>query len=61
VGETTVNAKISIGQLENGGFGLSGELSVNVPGFQQQAQEFVNHQVIALLERNPREYRNKIK
>jgi hypothetical protein len=38
VGETTVNAKISIGQLENGSFGLSGELSVNVPGFQQQAQ-----------------------
>jgi Ohr subfamily peroxiredoxin len=48
VGETTVNAKISIGQLENGSFGLSGELSVNVPGVsQQQAQEFVDkaHQV----------------
>jgi hypothetical protein len=36
VGETTVNAKISIGQLENGGFGLSGELSVNVPGVSRQ-------------------------
>jgi organic hydroperoxide reductase OsmC/OhrA len=60
VGETTVNAKISIGQLENGGFGLSGELSVNVPEFQQQAQEFVDKAHQVLLERNPREYRNKI-
>jgi organic hydroperoxide reductase OsmC/OhrA len=28
VGETGVNAKISMGQLENGGFGLAGELFV---------------------------------
>jgi Ohr subfamily peroxiredoxin len=48
VGETSVNAKISIGQLDNGGFGLAGELSVNVPGVsQEQAQELVDkaHQV----------------
>jgi Ohr subfamily peroxiredoxin len=47
-GETTVNAKISIGQLDNGGFGLAGELAVNVPGVtQEKAQELVEkaHQV----------------
>jgi hypothetical protein len=38
----------------NGGFGLSGELSVNVPGFLNQAQEFVTKRIkCALLERNP--------
>lgn len=31
-GETTVNAKVSIGQIENGGFGLAAELEVNIPG-----------------------------
>lgn len=31
-GETTVNAKVSIGPNENNGFGLSVVLSVNVPG-----------------------------
>jgi organic hydroperoxide reductase OsmC/OhrA len=63
VGETTVNAKISIGQLENGGFGLSGELSVNVPGVSTAGTRVRDkaHQVCSLLERNPREYRNKIK
>ncbi|MDQ0594758.1 osmotically inducible protein OsmC [Chryseobacterium ginsenosidimutans] len=30
-GETTVAAKVSIGQLENGGFGLAVELDVNIP------------------------------
>jgi Ohr subfamily peroxiredoxin len=30
-GETSVNAKISIGQIENGGFGLAAELEVNIP------------------------------
>jgi Ohr subfamily peroxiredoxin len=30
-GETSVNAKISIGQIENGGFGLAAELIVNIP------------------------------
>lgn len=31
-GETTVTAKVSIGQLENGGFGLAAELHANIPG-----------------------------
>jgi organic hydroperoxide reductase OsmC/OhrA len=31
-----VNAKISIGQLENGGFGLAAELAVNVPNVQEK-------------------------
>ncbi|MBC5842212.1 organic hydroperoxide resistance protein [Flavobacterium sp. F-380] len=47
-GETSVNAKISIGQLENGGFGLAGELAVNVPSVsQEKAQQLVEkaHQV----------------
>lgn len=30
-GETSVEAKISIGQIENGGFGLAAELAVNIP------------------------------
>ena len=47
-GETSVSAKISIGQLENGGFGLAGELAVNVPSVsQEKAQQLVEkaHQV----------------
>jgi organic hydroperoxide reductase OsmC/OhrA len=41
-GETSVNAKISIGQLENGGFGLAAELAVNVPNVpQEKAQALV--------------------
>ncbi|ASW72942.1 organic hydroperoxide resistance protein [Chryseobacterium piperi] len=31
-GETSVTAKVSIGQLDNGGFGLAAELHANVPG-----------------------------
>ncbi len=31
-GETTVTAKVSIGQIDNGGFGLAVELDVNIPG-----------------------------
>lgn len=31
-GETTVTAKVSIGQLENGGFGLAVELQAAIPG-----------------------------
>jgi len=31
-GETSVTAKVSIGQLENGGFGLSAALHANIPG-----------------------------
>lgn len=30
-GETTVTAHVSIGQLENGGFGLAAELHANIP------------------------------
>lgn len=31
-GETSVTAKVSIGQLENGGFGLTAALHANIPG-----------------------------
>jgi Ohr subfamily peroxiredoxin len=31
-GETSVEAKVSIGQIENSGFGLAAELAVNIPG-----------------------------
>ena len=47
-GETTVTAKVSIGQIENGGFGLAVELDVNVPGVSLEvAQSLVEqaHQV----------------
>ncbi|MFT5251983.1 MAG: osmotically inducible protein OsmC [Flavobacteriales bacterium] len=47
-GETSVNAKVSIGQLENGGFGLAAELAVNIPEVgQEKAQELVEkaHQI----------------
>ncbi len=30
-GETTVTAEVSIGQLDNGGFGLAVQLDVNIP------------------------------
>ncbi|MBQ0787799.1 MAG: organic hydroperoxide resistance protein [Oceanihabitans sp.] len=30
-GETSVNAKISIGRIKNGGYGLAAELAVNIP------------------------------
>lgn len=47
-GETTVTAQISIGQLENGGFGLAAELDVNIPGVCiEEAQELTEkaHQI----------------
>lgn len=47
-GETTVQAKVSIGQIENGGFGLAVELDVNVPGVSlEEAKSLVEqaHQV----------------
>ncbi|AZI32498.1 organic hydroperoxide resistance protein [Kaistella carnis] len=47
-GETTVKAKVSIGQIENGGFGLAVELDVNVPGVSlEEAQSLTEqaHQV----------------
>ena len=47
-GETSVIAKISIGQIENGGFGLAAELAINIPEVSaEQAQELAEqaHQV----------------
>ncbi|WP_313503125.1 organic hydroperoxide resistance protein [Kaistella carnis] len=47
-GETTVKAKVSIGQIENDGFGLAVELDVNVPGVSlEEAQSLTEkaHQV----------------
>ena len=47
-GETSVTAKVSIGQIDNGGFGLAAELEVNVPGVTlEEAQSLVEkaHQV----------------
>ena len=47
-GETSVNAKISIGQIESGGFGLAAALAVNIPEVPlEQAQELAEqaHQV----------------
>lgn len=39
-GETSVAAHVSIGQNEDGGYGLAAELDVNIPGVTiQQAQE----------------------
>lgn len=31
-GEVSVTAKVSIGQIDNGGYGLAAELDVNIPG-----------------------------
>jgi osmotically inducible protein OsmC len=31
-GETSVTAKVSLGQIENGGYGLAVEMDVNIPG-----------------------------
>jgi Ohr subfamily peroxiredoxin len=47
-GETSVTAKISIGQIDNGGFGLSAELAVNIPEVSlEEARELAEqaHQV----------------
>mgnify|MGYP003461224059 FL=1 len=47
-GETTVNAKVSIGQTETGGLGFPVELDVNTPGVsQEEAQSLIEkaHQV----------------
>ncbi|NHN26225.1 organic hydroperoxide resistance protein [Flavobacterium jejuense] len=47
-GGTSVNTKISIGQIENGGFGLAAELAVNITEVSlDQAKELVEkaHQV----------------
>ena len=47
-GETSVTAKVSIGQIENGGFGLAVELHANIPATtMEQAQALMEkaHQV----------------
>ncbi|MFH7018861.1 organic hydroperoxide resistance protein [Flavobacterium sp. FlaQc-47] len=47
-GETSVAAKVSIGQNEDGGFGLAVELDVNIPGVSiEEAQELTEkaHQI----------------
>ncbi|WP_269235556.1 organic hydroperoxide resistance protein [Flavobacterium flavigenum] len=47
-GETSVAAQVSIGQNEDGGFGLAAELDVNIPGVSiEQAQELTQkaHQI----------------
>ncbi|PUV21741.1 MULTISPECIES: organic hydroperoxide resistance protein [Sphingobacterium] len=47
-GETTVTAVVSIGQLENGGFGLAAELHANIPAVSLDiAQQLIEkaHQV----------------
>ena|SRR6218665_171040 len=47
-GETSVAAKVSIGQNEDGGFGLAAELDVNIPGVSiEKAQELTQkaHQI----------------
>jgi hypothetical protein len=42
------------------GFGLSGELSVNVLEFHNQAQEFVTKRIKCAYSNTTHEYRNKI-
>lgn len=47
-GETSVAAKVSIGQNEDGGFGLAAELDVNIPGVSiEEARELTEkaHQI----------------
>lgn len=47
-GETSVAAKVSIGQNEDGGFGLAAELAVNIPRVSlEEAQELTEkaHQI----------------
>ncbi len=47
-GETSVTAHVSIGELDNGGFGLAAELHANIPGVSLElAQQLIEkaHQV----------------
>ena len=47
-GETSVTAQVSIGQNQDGGFGLAAELEVNIPGVSiEKAQELTEkaHQI----------------
>lgn len=47
-GETSVTAKVSIGQLENMGFGLAAELDVNIPGVEQNIAEELTEKAHAI-------------
>ena len=47
-GETSVTAKVSIGQLENMGFGLAAELDVNIPGVEQNVAEELTEKAHAI-------------
>jgi osmotically inducible protein OsmC len=43
-GETSVHAKISIGEIENGGFELAAELAVNIPAVSlEQAHQLADN------------------
>lgn len=47
-GDTTVTAKVSIGQIENGGFGLAAELHVSIPGISLEEAQLLTekaHQI----------------
>jgi osmotically inducible protein OsmC len=47
-GETTVSATVGLGQIDNGGFGISVKLEVNIPGVEKEvAQDLLEkaHQV----------------
>lgn len=47
-GEVSVTAKVSIGQIDNGGYGLAAELDVNIPGVSlEEAQNLTEkaHQI----------------
>lgn len=47
-GTTTVTAHVSIGQIDNGGFGLAAELHANIPGVTlEEAQSLIEqaHQI----------------
>jgi len=51
-GETTVTAKVGIGQIENGGFGLEVELHANIPGVSiEEAQSLIEkaHKFVLIL------------
>lgn len=47
-GETSVTAKVSLGQIDNGGYGLAVEMDVNIPGVSlEEAQRLTEkaHQI----------------
>lgn len=55
-GETTVTAKVGIGQIENGGFGLEVELHANIPGVTiEEAQDRLRKHIRYVLTQMPPE------